>query len=183
MQINWPTALAFVWLPSNDGSDVDEGEGETFATRWGVTDGDWTDAVRKAVVTGTLAAATKADLGQVLHALHWNACNCDALPSGADLMVFNAAMLEGAGYATRATQQAAGTSGTGYGIGPLTVALVEKMGTGAFIDALAALDEAHFRSLASKAKKYSDDLRGWLRRENDAVAAAKELAASAAQQG
>ena len=169
---NFPDCLAFVWLPQNDGAPNNGAEGEDFITQWGVTADDWQVAVSRGVVTGTIRTATKDQCAAVLRALHWDACNCGKMASGCDLMVFNDAMVCGSGHCTDLVQRIVDTTSSGFGIGPITLLAIRGMGAKAFIQKMHDADEAYYAALA-KAPLF---LRGWDRREDDAMAAAYKMA-------
>lgn len=59
---------------------------------------------------------------------YWQPMKCDQLPSGTDLMAFDAAVQHGAQTAAKLLQKAAGVVADGN-IGPITLAAVIKQGT------------------------------------------------------
>jgi len=59
---------------------------------------------------------------------YWQPLKCDQLPSGTDLMAFDAAVQHGVPTAAKLLQQAAGVVADGH-IGPITMAAVTKQGT------------------------------------------------------
>lgn len=170
----WDAALAFVWRPENDGADNNSAPGETFLTRWGVTEDTWGYAQDEGVVPGNteLRHASQDQLATVLRTLFWNVCSCDRMAGGGArgvaLMVFNMAMVAGPGRAARLLQRLIGATEDGQ-IGPLTVsAMLSHTNHLDLIDKLAVADEAFFASL-EQAGRF---LKGWDRRAEDAKKAA-----------
>ena len=163
-------ALNFVWGPSRDGQAKDSAPGEHFTTKWGVTQMTWDMAVDHGIVSGDLDDATQADCATVLHVFFWNALNGDNLPPGVDLMVFNDAMVCGAGHAARLLQRIIGTVVDGM-IGRNTIDAVNSFGDRKLIDSLTIADEEYFAAL----KNAPMFLAGWDRREKDAQAAAYQV--------
>ena len=165
---SWPAALAFVWLPSNDGQHLHtEAHDSGGATNMGVTAATWATAIEHGLVSGDLAAATDRDLALVLRTMFWNVVQGDALPAGVDLAVFNFAMAAGPGRAARVLQRDVGVTQDGQ-IGPLTLAAVAGQPAPGIIAALTNSEESFYAGLA--AAKYF--LRGWDRRAEDCRIAA-----------
>ena len=73
--------MDFIWDPSRDGHDQDSAPGETFLTRWGVTQATWDGAVHDGVASGTLEAATQASLGNVFLARYFQAMSLGLFPT------------------------------------------------------------------------------------------------------
>jgi lysozyme family protein len=67
---------------------------------------------------------TKTRAKEIYHQDYWQACSCDDLPSGIDILVFDAAVNQGPRFARRTLQQVAGATADGV-IGPKTLAAVE----------------------------------------------------------
>jgi lysozyme family protein len=172
MNVNFQSALDFIWQPQNDGHRNDSAPGENFATVYGVTQPVWDRACEEGLVTGDIATADLAECTAIYHSFYWNAAGCQLLPAGIDLMVFNDAVLCGTGHGSRLLQRVVGAKQDGA-VGPKTLALVQRMNTKEVIDQIASGDEAYFASLRN-APRF---LNGWTRREKDAQALAYRLAA------
>ncbi len=168
MIANWPRSLDFVW--EFDGLRNDSAPGEKFTTGYGVTAMTWAEAVAVGCVQGKLTDATQADCGKVLHDLFWARLDCDALPSGVDLVVFNSGMVAGVNHAARLAQRIAGVDEDGD-IGPLTLLAIKGMHPIPFTTAFTAGDERFFSGLHN-APLF---LAGWDRRANEACRAALKL--------
>jgi lysozyme family protein len=134
----------------------------------------WQDAEAAGLVTGTLAAASKADLALVLHDRYWLACRCDVMPAGVDLCVFNFAMVAGIHAAARLAEAVSGAplDRSNYVIGPVTLAHIARMRTVDLIRAFTSAEEKDYAAY-SDAWRY---LRGWDRRANDCQVVALKLA-------
>lgn len=68
---------------------------------------------------------TKADAKKIYKEHYWDKVHCDKLPENVRLMVFDCAVNQGVGFATRALQSAASVHIDGI-IGPTTLAAVNK---------------------------------------------------------
>src|SRR6185437_13632357 len=105
---------------------------------------------------------------------YWNKMRCDALPSGVGLSVFDFGVNAGPGTSAQMLQWGAGLSGADVDgkIGPHTIAAVARRAPAVLIDALAAMQAAHYRRLSG----FPTFGRGWLartvRRRAAALAAA-----------
>ncbi|MES1994454.1 MAG: putative peptidoglycan-binding domain-containing protein [Pseudomonadota bacterium] len=155
-----------------DGLKDDRAPTENFATAYGVTEYTWADAVSRKVVTDKpLADATQDDCSNILRVMYYNAAGCNQMAPGYDLVVFNNAMVCGAGTAARMVQQVAGVPVDGR-IGPQTIAAVKAMPPKAFIDAVIAANLAHYAALPT-ARIY---LKGWTIREEAARTLAYAMA-------
>jgi lysozyme family protein len=168
---NFDPALDFTWGPSRDGSADDSAPGETFRTSWGITQATWDDAVADGIVTGALADATREQCAAIFRVRYWNACRCSALPPGIDAMVFDAAVLTGAGHAARMLQQVLGVAVDGA-IGPQTLRAVGARVAKDLIDGYRAAGVAYLASLP----RAPEFIRGWTAREDAVKALAYQLA-------
>ena len=174
MKSSWPTALAFVWEPDNDGggdhTDPGDSGGET---NRGVTHATWADMQARGVVPADVALrnATLEQLGTVLKVGFWDACRCDELPAGVDLAVFNPAMVAGPGRGIELLQAAVGVTVDG-GFGPVTMAAVLRSDPEGLIRTL-TLREENFYKLCPTAPT---NLHGWDRRADECRDAALKLA-------
>lgn len=171
MSNNFSAAMAFIWEGQNDGARKDRAPGETFNTVKGVTSYTWEMASNMGVVTGALEDASDDQLMAVYRVLYWNTCHCSSLPDGADLLVFNHAVLAGPGTSARLLQRVVGTTQDGT-IGPITLRKASGFGVKALIDALTKADLEYLSALANSYLF----IRGWTRRAKEAQALAYKLA-------
>lgn len=157
--------LQFAWRPENDGQgfhcDANDPGGNT---NRGVTQKSWDDAVEAGYVTGSLQEALTADLSKVLHTICWNACQCDQLPAGIDIMVADMAMVAGSGASASCLQRIVGAKPDGE-IGPLTLKAVDRYhgSYGELLSRLWQADDAYYESL----RQFRLWGRGWERRASD----------------
>ncbi len=168
--------MAFVWPVNGEfdsprqGYHVTPGDagGGTFG---GVIEATWSGAVKRGLVTGTLAHATTAQLAIVLRDACWGPA-CDALPSGVDLMLFNGRMMSGRFPCL--FQQCVGLAGEDVDgdIGPQTLAMVASVHPPTLIGALFGVHAAYLRGLTSWARFGT----GWDRRLTAARTAALAMA-------
>lgn len=171
MSNNFQTSMAFIWEGQNDGARKDRSPGETFDTVKGVTSYTWEMASNMGVVTGALEDANDEQLMAVYRVLYWNTCHCSSLPDGADLLVFNHAVLAGPGTSARLLQRVVGTEQDGA-IGPITLRKANGFGVRALIDALTKCDLEYLSALANSYLF----MNGWTRRQNEARALAYKMA-------
>lgn len=147
--------LDLVW--QFDGIKDDSAPGETFSTRYGVTEMTYADALRHGWVKNDFRHATVDDCKAILWHLCWLASNCETLPKGVDLMVFNDTMLTGGGHALGLLSRIVGATDTGPGL----FVLAQKMKPDTLVDKIADGDEEYFKTLRN-APLY---IKGWTRRE------------------
>lgn len=93
----------------------------------------------------------------------WNPLRCDALPAGADLMVFDFGVNAGIGRSARMLQQRLGHIGgvtvDGF-IGPRTLAAVSRVGASWLVPELGQAQRRFYQGLSG----FEEYGRGWLRR-------------------
>lgn len=173
MEANFDKAINEIF--HYDGLRNDSAPGENFATSFGVTNMTWNNAMEQGIVTGEMSAAPVASFIAIYRTMFWNACRCDRLPAGVDLMVFNDATLSGVGHTSRLLQRIVGTDPDGI-IGPITMKAVMAITPDVLIERLHVADHQYLASLAN-APRF---LRGWTRREDEMVLAAHEWDRNAA---
>lgn len=148
---NYSAGLAFVWAAGrddpSDGYHVTPGDsgGGTFG---GVIEMTWMAAVQHGLVTGTLRGATRDQLAKVLRDEFWGP-DCDALPNGIDLLLFNGRMLSG-GY-PKIFQQCLGLIGDDVDgdIGPQTLGVAYSAAPATLANALTGAHYAYLKALPS----------------------------------
>ena len=99
---------------------------------------------------------------------YWQPPQCQALPAGVDLMVFDMAVNSGPRASAQLLQQAACVTQVDGWIGPGTLAAIKALDPGDVLDRLAALQEAFYRRLAGFVT-FGD---GWLARLDRRIEAA-----------
>ena len=102
---------------------------------------------------------------------YWLPARCDLLPGAPAVMHFDAAVNHGGGRAARMLQEAAGVVTDGA-IGPITLAAVRGANQLALIARYADIRRAAYRRLSI----FPRFGRGWLRRVDQTLAAAKSMA-------
>lgn len=171
---NFPIALKEILR--HEGGYVDHPKDPGGATNLGITlqtardnglDLDRDGDVDKADVK----AMTPEAAGRVYRAKFWNACECDKLPSGLDLLVFDLAVNSGPARARRMLQDALGVTVDGV-LGPKTLDAAQRANTRWTIEKLAQLREQFYRSLPT----FPTFGKGWLRRLAGVRAASLYLA-------
>ena len=83
---------------------------------------------------------------EIYFASYWNALNCDALPGGVDLVVFDFGVNAGPGRAARLLQRVVATHGDGV-VGPATIAAASALDPADAIRRLSSLRLDYYRSL------------------------------------
>jgi len=160
----------------HEGGYVDDPKDPGGATNLGVTlatarafglDLDHDGDVDKADVR----ALKVADVAPVYHRGYWLASSADLCPRGLDYLVFDCAVNQGVGRATRFLQLVAGVTADGL-VGPRTIAAVTRVDPSAAIALFADMREDHYRSLGT----FSRFGKGWLRRLGEVEAKAQEMA-------
>ena len=170
---NFPTALDFVWLPSNDdpgqGYHVTPGDPGA-GTFGGITEATWQAALAMGIVKGSLMMATRDQLSLILRTLYWGSV-CDALPAGVDLVVFNGRMMSG-GY-PHLFQLCVGFTGNDVDgwIGPDTIAAARGLDAKTLIHAQCGMHWGYLFSLPT----FGMFGKGWTKRIVAAKAAGLAL--------
>ena len=121
MQQNFDTALAHVLHYEGGYSDHPSDPGG--ATNRGITKAVLAAYRGRAVSKDDVRALTKTEAAAIYRSRYWDAARCDRLPSGLDIAVFDCAVNQGIGRATRFLQQAAQVTADGK-IGPKTLAAI-----------------------------------------------------------
>lgn len=138
------------------------------ATNLGITRATLSAWRGRPVTEAEVRALGLGEAKAIYRARYWDVLRCDELPAGIDLMVFDFGVNAGPGAASRMLQRAVGTSPDGK-VGPLTIKAAQAADRYAAIDRMAAIREAHYRSLDT----FPRFGRGWLRRTAEIREAAK----------
>lgn len=144
----------------HEGGYVDHPADPGGCTNHGITRATLAAWRRKPVTCAAVAALDGAEARAIYRAHYWNAVRGDDLPSGLDLVVFDAAVNSGRRRAVSWLQQAVGAEPDGA-IGPRTLAAVRAVNDRpALIRRLCALRLDFLRRLPT----WPDFGRGWQRR-------------------
>lgn len=137
------------------------------ATRFGITRATLAEWRGEAVSVADVRALGRDEAAAIYRARYWDACRCGAMPAGLDLLVFDAAVNQGAGRAVRLLQAALGVARDGV-IGPATLGAARSADARAAIVEFAARRMEAYGMLAT----FPRFGLGWSRRLMDGVAAA-----------
>ena len=166
---NWNSCLAFVLAA--EGGYVDDPLDPGGATNRGITLNELSQWRHTAVTKADVQALTQAEASAIYQANYWNVTRCHDLPSGADLMVFDAAVNMGSGRSAKFLQSAVGATPDGA-IGPATLAAVAAANAATLITSLASERADFYHSLPT----FDHSGAGWLARVQKATALAEQLA-------
>lgn len=122
MKENLERALAFVF--EFEGGYADHPADPGGATNLGITFNELAAWRGRSVSKDDVRSLTKDEATQIYLNRYWDPCHCSELPAGTDLAVFDCAVNQGLGRATRFIQQAANVAVDGH-IGPMTIAAVK----------------------------------------------------------
>ena len=142
-------------------------DGREGSTMLGVTQYNWENWIGHEVTQEQMKKLTPEDVKPFYKKKFWDVCKCDDMPSGIDYLVFDFAVNAGCGGCAKVLQRAVGVVPDG-GIGPITLAAVNKHDAAELIEKFSEAKEAFYRSL-SNFEVYG---KGWLNR----VAHVKDVA-------
>lgn len=168
---NFEPSRKAVW--QFDGFKDDSAPGEGFRTSYGVTQMTWDAAVDQGIVSGDMEDAKVSDFITIYHVNYWNAMQCDWMPSGVDLMLFNDGTLSGVGHTIKLLQRCVKVNDDGV-IGAHTRAAVTATDLMDLIDKLYTADIQYLSALQN-APQF---IKGWTRREQYMRGVARHLHAS-----
>lgn len=155
---NWPNCLqaildfegGFVNNPADPGGATNLGI--TLATLKSYNPADTTDDLKALTRTSPIVSF-------IYSTGYWRPVRGDDLPSGVDLIVFDASVNQGPRTAARTLQKAVGVTADGI-IGPATLTAVGCFAAPTLIDAIATAREAEYRADAG----FATFGKGWLAR-------------------
>jgi len=164
------------WRPDFDGLDMDSAPGETWGTRWGVTEMAWQDWQYQHPDAAEFPVATKDDFAELYQARYWNPVRCESLPKGLDLMVFDFGVNCGIGTSARQLQTVLHRGNVKVAIdgsiGPMTINETLRVPLGTLITQLADQHLRYYRGLA----KWPLYGRGWTNRNTTRIKLALQMA-------
>jgi lysozyme family protein len=166
---NWNSCLAFILAA--EGGYVDDPLDPGGATNLGITLNELSQWRHTAVTKADVQALSRDEAAAIYRANYWNATRCPDLPSGVELMVFDAAVNNGCGRSARFLKQTVGATQDGS-IGPATLAAVTAAKAATLITTLAEERSAFYHSLST----FDHFGAGWLARVQKATVLAEQLA-------
>lgn len=167
---DFPLCIAFTFAQEGGYSDDPRDPGG--ATNMGVTLATLSHWSGMECTADDVRALGQDEAKAIYRALYWQACRCDILPTGVNLMVFDFAVNAGLRTSVSELQEEVGAVPDGV-IGPKTEAAVAAVDPSALVQRLQAAHEAHYRSLAGFAAFGN----GWLSRLRRCAVTAQQLAA------
>lgn len=117
MNTRFDTCLQFILRPDIEGGKVDDPEDHGGRTAYGITQATY-DAFTGS--TADVWGITQAEVAAIYHTRYWDACQCDLMPVGLDLAMFDSAIQHGPGNAVRFLQRGLGVPVDGA-LGPTTL--------------------------------------------------------------
>ena len=166
------SAMAFMWLPENDGQTLHTSANDPGgSTAWGVTYATWVgwqNMHHEPATFAVFSACKQADFLPLYRAMYWNACRCGNM-GALGVQVFDIAMNSGPGNAARFLQKVLGVAADGE-LGPVTLAALNNADPKKVNQELFEKREAFYASLPT-ARFFE---RGWDRR----ATACRDLVAS-----
>lgn len=137
-------------------------DGRKGCTNWGVTQSAWEAYVGHKVSNADMRNLTKEKISDFYRKKYWNACQCDALPSAIDYLVFDFAVNSGPGTAIKRLQESINCAPDGV-VGPRTLQYINSFNTTDLINKYSAAKELYYKSL----KSFPVFGKGWLNRVNE----------------
>jgi lysozyme family protein len=154
---NWQKA--FELMLQSEGGYVNHPSDPGGMTNLGVTKRVWEEWVGRESNEKEMRSLTPEMVAPLYKRKFWDACHCDLLPSGIDYLVFDFAVNAGPGRSAKILQTAIGVPADG-GIGPVTLAAVNKEDPAALIEKFSDAKESFYRSLNT----FETFGKGWLNR-------------------
>lgn len=162
-------SLAFVL--KQEGGYVDDPRDPGGATNMGITLATLTAWRHSAVTKQDVQNLTVAEAAAIYRTKYWNALQCDALPAGVDLMLFDCGVNAGPARSAKFLQAGLGLSADGA-IGPQTITAATAADQAHLINDLAKRRLDYYRSLPA----FDHFGGGWTARVNDALPLALSIA-------
>ena len=129
------------------------------ATRFGITQTTLAQWRGRPVSKADVRRLGADEAREIYYANYWNALNCDALPPGVDLTVFDFGVNAGTGRAARHLQRIVASHADGV-VGPATIEAVAGFDAAGLIRRFSAERLDYYRGLAG----WNSFARGWTRR-------------------
>jgi len=150
MQGNFDRSLAFTLDPQQDGQPLHTTPGDPGgATNLGVTIPALTDYLGRPATVEDIEALTRQSVRPIYATKFWQANQCDRLPTGIDLLVFDFSVYAGVHSSARCLQRALAMSGPDQDgwIGARTLAAANSRPVGDLITSLATMQHLHLSGL------------------------------------
>jgi lysozyme family protein len=159
---------------ASEGGYVDDPADPGGATNLGITINTLSNWLGRSATVAEVKALTPQSVAAIYLANYYDAAGCQFCPAGVDLMIFDMAVNQGPGTATRALQAAAGVPADGQ-IGPATKAAIAASDAHTLIEAIRQRRDAMYHALPTFARFGS----GWIARLDRTAAIAQQMAATA----
>jgi lysozyme family protein len=165
MVSNWQKSFELM-LQSEGGYSDDQRDsgnhlpdGRQGSTMLGVTQYNWENWIGHEITQDQMKKLTHDDVKPFYKKKFWDVCRCDDMPSGIDYLIFDYAVNAGCGGSAKVLQRAVGVVPDG-GIGPITLAAVNKYNANELIEKFSEAKETFYRSLSN----FDVYGKGWLNR-------------------
>ncbi len=166
--MSFERALAFVL--SQEGGFSDNAKDPGGATNFGITRATLSKWRGKSVTRRDVQSLTRREASSIYHRQYWQRCKCDQLPPALAFLMFDTAVNQGVGRATRFLQKSIDTKVDGI-IGPMTLAAVRRREPKRVMIEFAARRMRHYGLLSI----FSIFGLGWSRRLMEALYQAFDL--------
>jgi lysozyme family protein len=170
MEVNFTPSVDYSF--TEEGGFVDNPNDPGGATNLGITLTTLDDWENADLPVSAIRSLQRPLAEQIYHKNYWLKMDCDKLPAGVDLMVFDSGINIGPGRAIEQLQDALVVDVDGQ-IGPQTLAAATKMSAHELVADLALIEQSYYRSLS----RFPIFGRGWLARVDRRVIAALKLVA------
>jgi lysozyme family protein len=154
---NWQKSFEMMLV--SEGGYVNHPSDPGGMTNLGVTKRVWEEWVGRESNEKEMRALTPELVAPLYKRKFWDACKCDDLPTGIDYLVFDFAVNAGPGRSAKILQTAVGVPADG-GIGPITLAAVNKVDPAELVEKFSQAKEDFYRSLNT----FETFGKGWLNR-------------------
>ena len=168
MNRNWDKSFDLVMV--NEGGFVDNKLDPGGATNWGCTQAVWEKYIGHTVTVDDMKALTKEDVKPLYKRNYWDAIHGDALPSGLDYCLFDAAINSGVSRSSKWIQEIVGVFADGA-IGNNTVAAIAQINTATLINEFCDKRQAFLESLPT----FATFGKGWTKRVQEVRARSLEM--------
>lgn len=158
MQSNFAKALDHVLI--YEGGYVDHPLDPGGATNLGITHRVLSRFRGRGVSKAEVRLLSRSEAAEIYRKLYWSPCQCDILPNGLDLAVFDCAVNQGVSRAIRFLQKAARVRVDGV-LGPITLAAVKRANSTYLLTEFMARRMNHYGSLRRLFQTFG---LGWSRR-------------------
>ena len=168
MNRNWDKSFDLVMV--NEGGFVDNKLDPGGATNWGCTQAVWEKYIGHTVTVDDMKALTKEDVKPLYKRNYWDAIHGDALPSGLDYCLFDAAINSGVSRSSKWIQEIVGVFADGA-IGNNTVSAIAQINPVTLINEFCDKRQAFLESL----KTFPVFGKGWTQRVKEVRARSLEM--------